>query len=28
VENEEDFTSAIAHYIDEHIDNFATIVNE
>ena len=25
IENEEDWTSAIAHYIDEHIENFATI---
>ncbi|MFC2739488.1 MAG: DMP19 family protein [Prevotella sp.] len=28
VESEEDFTSGVAHYVDEHIDNFATIVNE
>ena len=26
VENEEEWTSMIAHYIDEHIENFATIV--
>lgn len=26
VENEEAFTSAVAHYVDEHIDHFATIV--
>ena len=25
VENEEEWTSAIAHYIDEHIENFAEI---
>lgn len=25
VENEEEWTSAIAHYIDEHIENFATV---
>ena len=25
VENEEEWTSAIAHYVDEHIENFATI---
>ena len=28
VESEENFTSGVAHYVDEHIDNFATIVNE
>ena len=28
VESEEAFTSGVAHYVDEHIDNFATIVNE
>lgn len=28
IENEEMFTSKIAHYIDEHIENFATIENE
>jgi hypothetical protein len=28
VENEEEFTSQVAHYIDEHIDNFAIIDNE
>lgn len=28
VENEERFTSEIAHYVDEHIENFATIVKE
>ena len=28
VENEEEWTSAVACYIDEHIDNFATIVSE
>ncbi|MCH4147512.1 MAG: DMP19 family protein [Prevotella sp.] len=28
VEHEEEFTSAVAHYIDEHISNFATIENE
>ena len=28
VESEENFTSVVAHYVDEHIDNFATIVNE
>ena len=28
VDREEDFTSGVAHYVDEHIDNFATIVNE
>jgi hypothetical protein len=28
VENEETFTSAVAHYVDEHIENFATIENE
>lgn len=28
VEEEENFTSGVAHYVDEHIDNFATIVNE
>lgn len=28
VEYEEMFTSKIAHYIDEHIENFATIENE
>jgi hypothetical protein len=28
VEDEEEFTNAVAHYVDEHIDNFATIVNE
>ncbi len=28
VENEEEYTSAIACYVDEHIDNFATISNE
>ena len=26
VENEEEWTSLIAYYIDEHIDNFATII--
>jgi hypothetical protein len=25
VENEEEWTYDVAHYIDEHIDNFATI---
>ena len=25
VENEEEWTEAIAHYVDEHIENFATI---
>lgn len=25
VEEEEEFTSLVAHYVDEHIDNFATI---
>jgi hypothetical protein len=28
VEGEEEFTAAVAHYVDEHIENFATIVNE
>ena len=28
IEYEEMFTSKIAHYIDEHIENFATIENE
>ena len=28
VEGEEGFTSLVAQYIDEHIENFATIVNE
>ena len=28
VESEENFTSGVAHYVDEHIDNFAMIVNE
>ena len=28
VENEEMFTAQVAHYIDEHIDNFATIEHE
>ncbi|MBM6992686.1 MAG: DMP19 family protein [Prevotella sp.] len=28
VEGEEGFTSQVAHYVDEHIENFATIVNE
>ena len=28
VENEEEWTSAIAYYIDEHTDNFATIVTD
>lgn len=28
VESEENFTSGVTHYVDEHIDNFATIVNE
>ncbi len=28
VENEERFTSAVAHYVDNHIENFATIVDE
>jgi len=26
VENEEEYTSQVAHYIDEHIEKFATIV--
>ena len=26
VEGEEEFTSCVAHYVDEHIENFATIV--
>ena len=26
VENEEEWTSLVAHYVDEHIDNFATII--
>ena len=26
VENEEEWTAKIAYYIDEHIDNFATII--
>ena len=26
VENEEEWTSLVAYYIDEHIDNFATII--
>ena len=25
IENEEEWTAAIAHYVDEHIENFATI---
>ncbi|MBP3510746.1 MAG: DMP19 family protein [Prevotella sp.] len=28
VENEEEYTSAIARYVDEHIDKFATVSNE
>ena len=28
VEHEEEFTSAIAHYVDEHIEHFATIEHE
>lgn len=28
VEGEESFTSGVAHYVDEHINNFATIINE
>ena len=28
IENEERFTSEIAHYVDEHIENFATIVKD
>lgn len=28
VENEEEYTSAIAQYVDEHIDKFATVSNE
>ena len=28
VENEEDITAGIAHYVDEHIENFAAIVAE
>ena len=28
VESEENFTTYVANYVDEHIDNFATIVNE
>ncbi|MGI6243065.1 MAG: DMP19 family protein [Prevotella sp.] len=28
VEDEEEFTSQVAHYIDEHIENFAIIDNE
>lgn len=28
IENEEQFTGKIAHYIDEHIENFATITHE
>ena len=26
VENEEEWTSKVAYYIDEHIENFATII--
>jgi hypothetical protein len=28
VENEEEYTAAIAQYVDEHIENFAEIVAE
>ena len=28
VEMEEEVTAALAHYVDEHIDQFATIVKE
>ena len=28
VENEEEWTSKVAYYIDEHIDNFASIIEE
>jgi hypothetical protein len=28
VENEEEWTSMIAHYVDEHIENFALVTNE
>ena len=28
VEEEENFTTCVANYVDEHIDNFAKIVNE
>lgn len=28
VENEEEWTSKVAHYIDEHIDRFATVEND
>lgn len=28
VEGEEGFTSQVAHYVDEHIENFATITHE
>ena len=28
VENEEHFTSEIAHYVDEHIENFAIVVKD
>ena len=28
VENEERYTSEIAHYLDEHIENFATVVKD
>jgi len=28
VENEEEWTNAIAHYVDEHIDSFATLIND
>lgn len=28
VENEEEWTAMVAHYIDEHIERFATIVDE
>ena len=28
VENEEEWTNAVAYYLDEHLDQFVTIVNE
>ena len=27
VENEEEWTGLVAHYVDEHLGNFVTIVN-
>ena len=27
VANEEDYTSAVAHYIDDHLDEFAEIIH-